>query len=106
MTTMTDKTWKAAERQIARIFGGQRRGADYKKKDGGGKSDIILDGWSIEVKHNKRPFFQLMFDAAVQAEKNRENPTDIPIAVIHKAGTPYKDSLVIMRIETFQDFFV
>ncbi len=37
---MSDRAWKAWERTVARIFGGQRRGADTRGPEGG-KIDVI-----------------------------------------------------------------
>lgn len=103
---MTDKTWKAAERKIAAFFpNGRRRGADF-RGDHSGKTDIIAPGWSIEVKQSKRPTFGLMQAAVAQAERNRESPSDIPVAVIHRQGDRYADSLVVMRLEEFAAFFM
>ena len=47
-----------------------------------------------------------MFDACLQAEKNKEQELDIPIAIVKKSGVRDKNSLVIMRLETFKEFFV
>lgn len=104
---MPDRSWKAWERRVAKLFGGQRRGADYKAKEGGGKNDIILEGWSIECKLYARPSFGVMMEAVRQAEANVDDPYDIPIGVIKKKGRgiPDKDALVIMRLETFLEFF-
>lgn len=101
-------TWKQAERRIAEFFGGQRRGADYRKRDGtGGKNDVIAPGgFSIEIKHGKRITYELMRSAVEQARAAREHPDDIPVAVVHKAGQPYNESLVIVRLDDFRDFFV
>jgi hypothetical protein len=102
---MTDKSWKAWERRVAKIFGGVRRGAHT--SDGvQGKNDIIVDGWSLEVKLLSRPTYQQMFDACIQAETNVEKPEDIPIAVIKKKGIRDDNALVIMRLEQFKEFFV
>jgi hypothetical protein len=98
-------SWKYAERRIAKIFGGERRGA-YVSDGKSGKNDIIKDGWSIEVKLLSRPTFQQMFDACLQAESNAESEMDIPVAVVKKKGMQYKDSLVIMRLEKFEEFFI
>lgn len=98
-------SWKAWETRVARIFGGKRRGA-YVSNGKSGKSDIIKDGWSIEVKLNKRPHFQMIFDACKQAEINAENPLDIPVAVIKKLYTKDDDALVVMRLETFREHFI
>lgn len=103
---MADRTWKAVERAIAKFFpNGQRRGADFRSEDTG-KTDIISDGWAIEVKHSKRPTYGLMVEAFEQAERNRTKPEDIPIAVVHKAGDRYEESLVIMRLDFFAQFFI
>ena len=103
---MADKNWKRCEREIAKFFpGAKRRGANFGDKDGG-KSDLIMPGWSVEIKNSSRPTFSLMVSAVAQAERSREHPDDIPVAVIHKVGTPYKDSLVILRMEPFQDFVI
>ena len=98
-------SWKNYERRIAKIFKGKRRGA-YVSDGTTGKNDIIVDGWSIECKLLKRPTYQQMFDACMQAEKNKEKETDIPIAVVKKSGVRDNNALVIMRLEQFKDFFV
>jgi len=98
-------SWKAWERRVAAIFGGKRRGA-YVSDGVTGKNDIIVDDWSIEVKLLKRPTYQQMYDACMQAENNREKDTDIPIAVVKKNGVRDKNALVIMRLEQFREFFV
>jgi hypothetical protein len=103
---MSDKTWKKAERKIAEYWpGARRRGADFRGENAG-KSDLIMPGYSIEVKHSSRPTFGLMKTAVEQAELNQEKPDDIPVAVIHKKGEKYDDSLVIMTLKKFQEFFI
>lgn len=101
-------TWKQVEAQIAKFFpNAKRRGADYRNvENGGGKNDIVCSGWSIEVKHSKKPTYGLMVSAVAQAESAKIIPDDIPVAIIHKEGTEYKNSLVIMRLETFANFFI
>jgi len=102
---MSDKSWKAWERRAAAVFGGKRRGA-YTGDGNAGKTDIIVDGWGVEVKLLSRPTYQQMFNACVQAETNREKDTDIPIAIVKKKGARDNDALVIMRLEQFKEFFV
>ena len=103
---MADKSWKAFERRICKLFGGQRRGADYADRSGG-KNDCLVTGFSIGLKLLKRPTYQQMFDACIQAEKSAESIIDIPIAIVkkNKQGLKDKDALVMMRLKTFRDFF-
>lgn len=102
---MTDKAWKAFERRIAAVFGGQRRGA-YTGSGRQGKCDIIKAGYSIECKLYSDPDFDTLLEAARQAEKNREHPEDIPIGVIKRKGGRDENTLVVMRLETFREHFV
>ena len=100
---MSDPGWKQFERRIARLFGGERRGADYGGAQGG-KNDCIVPGWSIECKLYGRPSYQVMLDAARQAEKAAED-SEIPIAVVKRNGDHDKNALVIMRLDTFVEWF-
>lgn len=103
---MTDKAWKAWERTVAAIFGGKRRGA-YTGANGQGKSDIVdVPGWSVECKLYSNPTFDTLLAAAKQAEKNCEDPSDIPVAVVKRKGGRTENALVVMRMETFREFFV
>lgn len=102
---MGDKSWKAFERRISKIFGGKRRGA-YTYDGTMGKSDIIVDGWSVECKLLSRPTYQQMFDACKQAETNKENELEIPVAIVKKKYAKDDDALVIMRLEEFRQFFI
>jgi len=101
---MTDKAWKRTERDICRLFGGERRGADYADQDGG-KNDCINEFWSIEVKRWKRPIYSAMYQDVLNAEA-RASAGQIPIGVFLKKGQNTKDGLVSMRLETFLEWFV
>ena len=103
---MTDHAWKQWERTVASIFGGKRRGAYTGSGRSSGKPDIIKPGWSIECKLLSRPGFADLLDAALQAETNAEQPGDIPVAVVKRKGDHLPSALVVMRLETFQQFFV
>lgn len=104
---MADKVWKAAERAVAKFWpGARRRGPDTTAEDSSGKSDIVCSGWSIEVKHLGVVYYSAIVDAVLQSERNAAKPGDIPVAVVHKKGSFYKDSLVVMRLEKFQEFFI
>jgi len=108
---MPDRSWKAFERRLASWFPGAcRRGAytrgAYTGSRSNGKSDLICPGWSVEAKLLSRPCFQDLLDAAHQAEQNREQPGDIPVACVKRKGDRDTDALVVMRLETFKEFFI
>lgn len=102
---MSDAAWKKFERRVAKAFGGKRRGA-YTGSNGGGKTDVIVDGWAIECKLLSRPGYQSLLDAALQAERNAETGEDIPVAVVKRKGDLDVNALVVMRFKTFQDWFL
>lgn len=102
---MPDAGWKKFERRIAEYFPeGRRRGADTRDKDIG-KTDVISPGWSIECKLLKTVSFQIMLDAALQAETNRPEPDDIPIAIVKKKGIQDVNALTVFVWSTFMDHF-
>jgi hypothetical protein len=96
----------AFERFICPLFGGKRRGPDFRDDEGKGKNDCIqTPGYSIECKNWGRPFFQMMLDEAIRAEDRRECPEDIPVAIIKRKYDRNENSLVVMRLFTFLDHF-
>ena len=98
------KTWKDAERKIARYLGFERRGADFGGVRGG-KNDVKDHPWlSIEIKHGKRINYQLIVNAVAQAEAAAES-NQTPVAITHREGDLYKDSVVCIRLETFRQWF-
>ena len=102
---MSEPAWKVFERRISKYFGGVRRGSTT-SQNGSGKSDIIAVGWAIECKLLTRPGYQDLLNAARQAEANAETPEEIPICIVKRKGDLDKDSLVVMRLERFKEFFV
>lgn len=101
---MTDKTWKALERRICKIFSGTRRGADYVDEHGKGKNDCVgTDGWSIEIKYMLRPQFSTIEEDVRKAEERKEHPDDIPIAIMKRKRARDGDALVCIRLEVFEN---
>lgn len=100
---MPDAAWKAFERRIAAFFGGQRRGADFRGANGG-KSDVIARGFSIECKLLGRPSYADLLEAARQAEASA-SAIELPIAVVKRKRAQDSDALVVLRLETFLDWF-
>lgn len=99
---MGDKSWKAFERRIAKIFGGQRRGAET-RGERGGKTDVIHEHYAIECKLLGAPGYQAMLDACRQAEANAD-PGQEPVAIVKRKNKLDADALVVMRLETFRDW--
>jgi len=98
-------TWKSWERRVAKMFGGVRRGADYGGYSGG-KNDVILAGYSIEVKLLSNPHWGDLVGAVAQAQKAKEHDDDIPLVVIRKKGDKDTSALVIMAVSDFVSNFV
>lgn len=98
---MPDKAWKAFERRLAARFGGRRRGPDTAD----GKSDIVVEGWAPEAKLLARPGYADLLNAARQAERNALNG-EIPVAIIKRKGDLDNNALVVMRLETFSEWFI
>ena len=102
---MPDKSWKAFERRMAKLFpNGRRRGADT-GSESGGKSDIICDWWAPECKLLSRPNFSDLLEAARQAERNAKD-SQIPVAIVKRKQDRDSNALVVMRLEVFGDWFL
>ena len=102
---MADKSWKAFERRVAKLFpNGRRRGPDT-RGESAGKSDVICDGWAPECKLLTRPSFSDLLDAARQAERNA-GELQTPVAVVKKKHDPDSDALAVMRLEQFRRWFL
>jgi hypothetical protein len=94
---MADKTWKRAEREIARRLGGRRVPVTGRQR--GDAPDVTHKNLSIEVKHRKALPAWLL-DAMDQANASR-SPGQVAIAVLHASGSQYDQSLVLMELEPF-----
>lgn len=98
---MADKTWKACERAIASLLGGERNPVSGRQR--GDKADIRHEWLSPEVKHrDKLPAW--LFDALAQAEASKRGD-QLPIVILHESGQRYSDSLVVLRLSDFVDHF-
>jgi hypothetical protein len=103
---MADAAWKKFERRIAEIFpDGRRRGPDTQGERNQGKTDVVSPGWAIECKLLKTVSFGILLNAALQAERNRLEPDDIPIAIVKEYGRRDENALVVAQWSTFMDYF-
>ena len=103
------KTWKAVESSVCRMLGlvrapvtGRTRGeaADCMNKD-----STKIPFFSVEVKH-RESLPDWMLDAMRQAVASMKKPeSQLPVVVFHQKGQEYKDSVVMLRLKDFADYF-
>ena len=100
-------SWKAFELWVCRWWPqGQRRGADYGDEYVDGKNDCVhTPGFSVEVKFGKQMGYRKMVNACIQAEKAAEQ-NELPIAIVKQSGADREDTLVVMRQQTFREWFI
>lgn len=107
---MPNKPWKTVEREIARrYYNARRRGSDTSRDNSGktgkvtGKSDILYPNACIEVKHGAVVNYSILWNALEQAVQNKNDPSEIAIAHIHKKGQEYDDTWTGITIEDFDN---
>lgn len=89
-----------AERRIARELGGQRVG-----NRGRAAPDVVAqDGWLV-VEVKQRANLPAWLGHAVGQAVASAGPSQLPVTVLHEAGTPYAGALVVLRLADFQDWF-
>ena len=90
---MPNKTWKSAERKLARLFGVERNREPHGE-------DFATDIIAVEVKHrSKLP--RIITDALEQVAEAR--PDRVPVAIFHLKGQRIDDSLCVIRAGDFAD---
>lgn len=92
------KYWKDHERRIATAIGGKRISAPWRQG-----ADVVNNWLCIECKARKK-LPQWIEDALRQAEKDAKE-YQLPIAVLHEKGRHQKNDLVVIRWNTFQEWF-
>jgi hypothetical protein len=97
---MTDKTWKQAEREVARILEGRRVPVSGRQR--GDAPDVSHSELSIDVKHRKT-LPSWLLDAMDQANASSRG-TQLPIAVLHQRGSQYEHCLVVVELGPFSRF--
>jgi len=95
---MTDKTWKAVERAIAKRLGGRRVGCA-----GEATADVITNWLAVEVKTRKTLPRWLL--AAIGQAVGAADDGRLPILVLHEKGRRHDDDLVVLRLGDFQAWF-
>jgi hypothetical protein len=110
MTTPASRrrAWKRDESEIARLLGGERVPVTGRQR--GYRPDIEHPWLALEVK-SWAALPQRVVDALDQAEKaaayakRREAVEKLPVAVIHGKASHRGNSLVVMRLDDFLEWF-
>lgn len=89
-----------AERRIARELGGQRVG-----NRGQAAPDVVAQGGWLVVEVKQRANLPAWLGHAVGQAVASAGPSQLPVAILHEAGTPYAGALVVMRLADFRDWF-
>lgn len=100
--TRPTSTWKAIERKVAEVLGGQRIPASG---NGAIKGDVRHDRYLVEVKYGKQVplrigkwYKEAVKDALTEAVNRGDPAALVPLLVVQR---PREDPLVIMRLSDF-----
>lgn len=96
-----DKAWKRTERKIAELLNGKR--VPITGRTRGDAPDIKHKWLSIEVKHRKE-LPDWIKDAMRQAKASVRGD-QLPVSVLHERGMMYRNSLVVIELSDFIDWF-
>jgi hypothetical protein len=94
---MPDKTWKQAERAIAKRLSGRRVGCT-----GQATADVVSDWLSVEVKTRKR---LPSWIRAALGQANLDAGDKLPLVILHEMGQRHDNDLVVLRLKDFEDWF-
>lgn len=96
---MTDKTWKHAERRVARILGGTRIGPA-----GFNTADVTHPLCSVSVKYRKNlPAWALACLEEARGFKRVDGK--VPLLILLGKGMRITDGLVVLRVSDFQQLY-
>ena len=94
---MADKSWKAFERKIAGVMGGER--VPVSGRERGYAPDVRCERWSIECKvREKLPV--LLMQAVDQAKKSAK-VNQLPVVFLKQKYSKFSDTLVVLKITDF-----
>jgi hypothetical protein len=96
---MPSSRWKAVELAICKIFGGQRSGPVGKE----GPDCTGTGHYAIQVKHRKVP--KWLTDAVEQA-RGDARWQDLPLVALHPKGKSIDETLIIIRLDDFREWFI
>ena len=97
---MSEKPWKRCERAIAARLCGRRVPVTGRQR--GDVPDVQHDAFAVEVKH-RRHLPGWLREAVAQALAAQRDG-QLPLVVLHEAGTRHADDLVCLRLGDFEDW--
>lgn len=92
-------TWKAAERRVAKVFGGQRTGPT-----GRDDNDITHPLLAIEVKY-RRSLPAWALQCLQQARSGRTAAGKTPVTILLGRGLRVQDGLLVLTVRDFEELF-
>lgn len=95
-----DKSWKATERAVARLLGGERVAVSGRVR--GYAPDVSHPRLSLEIKH-RQTLPRWIENALEQAEASSTDGR-LPVAVLHGNGARYEKSLCVLRLKDLADY--
>src|SRR5712692_7078233 len=96
-----DRPWKRAEREIASRIGGERVPITGRVR--GSEPDIRHEWLSVECKQRRR-LPDWIRDAMDQAKASARGH-QLPVAILHEAGTRYSTSLIVLELSDWLEWF-
>jgi len=94
---MVDQAWKQAERWMCKLFGGER---DWEHPEECRKTGM----WAPESKYRKQ-IPKWLEGMMLQAER-QATEAQFPLVVIFEHQRPRMQSLVVVRLQDFYDWFI
>lgn len=93
--------WKAVEREIANILGGERVPVTGRQR--GSAPDVKHPVFAVEVKKRKT-LPEWLHDAMRQAVASVRGE-QLPIVVLHQKYLGHKGDFVVIRLQDFQEWY-
>lgn len=95
---MTDKRWKAWEREVAKVLGGKRIPTSGSAQFEGEKGDVLHPVFEIECKYRKKILVASWFrEVDTRAKESKK----IPLLAIRERGM-MDGALVVIRLKDLQ----
>lgn len=92
---VTDRPWKQEEREVARLFGGERYAANQ-----GGLVDVETASYVIQVKHRRSLSLAILEVLAVEMERIGAQKSKIGVVVVkRRAGKGHATPRLIVLTE-------